>query len=121
MLVLRNFEEELSPQTQPTGTHYNLAFLFKDTDEWDWRDLRDFVVQRITLRGGTIESNPLRESGIFKSFLTRYGKNGPVIAKIAFDVFEGVWYDRTVTITSFCKAADEWFADPILRVIEESQ
>lgn len=104
------------------STHLN-----KDESSWGWEELRDFVVNEIESRQGPIPRDSRKESGIFKSFLTRYGvtdasgkvtdASRPVaIAKAAFGpVFNGMWNSAPIGVNRFCKGSDVYFADVIAK------
>lgn len=81
--------------------------------DWDWRQLRDYVVGQIEAIHGPQPRNPLKEKGIFDGFLQRWGAQGPQIAKAAFEVHRGFWHDAPISVNRFCKGSDEFFARPI--------
>jgi hypothetical protein len=88
------------------------GYLTKSDAEWGWEDLRDFVIHEIEARHGVQVRDFRKESGIFKSFLSRYGSNAVPIARLAFSkVFDGMWSSAPITVTRFCKASDPYFAD----------
>jgi hypothetical protein len=82
--------------------------------DWSWQDLRDYVVIQIEAIHGPFPRVPLKESGIFKGFLNRWGDQSQVIAKRAFEVYGGMWAGAPVSIYRFAKSSDEFFAKPIL-------
>lgn len=81
---------------------------------WDWRACRDYVALEIEQRFGAFPRDPKKESGIFKSFVERWGDQAQAIARYAFEVCEGRWAGAPISINRFCKASDPFFAQPIL-------
>jgi hypothetical protein len=97
----------------------------KDDADWEWDDLRDYVIHEIESRHGAQVRDSRKESGIFKSFLGRYGvadTDGKIdatipvkIAKTAFGpVYNGMWRSAPIAVTRFTKGSDPYFADIIL-------
>lgn len=86
---------------------------------WQWDDLRDYVVAKIEEHHGPFPRDSKKESGIFKSFLSRYGEMAPVIARYAFEVCNGRWREAPISVTRFCKASDPYFADIIVARLAE--
>jgi hypothetical protein len=86
------------------------------TSNWDWRQLRDYVITEIEKRFGVQPRlQATREASIFKSFLTRFPDGLAVrIAQFAFDVEDGWWSGAPIAVTRFCVASDEFFARPIV-------
>lgn len=78
--------------------------------EWGWEELRDYVVSEIISRFGAFPRNPLKESGIFKGFMTRWGTQAEPIARAAFDVHGGYWRSAPITVTRFAANCDPYFA-----------
>lgn len=103
--------EEVLASADPGSLRASRTYLLRD--EWDWRDLRDFVINEITSRRTMGGRDALREAGIFKGFVKRHGSNAEAIARYAFDRLDGVYEGTEVGVTSFCKNADPFFADPI--------
>ncbi len=105
---------KVNPATLPK-THLRCA-----PEDWGWRELRDYVVYAITSMTGEFagHSSGAAEAQIFKSFVTRFGKDAQRIARYALDTCDGVWYSQPVTIIDFCKNSDPQFAEPILKSLE---
>lgn len=89
------------------------AFVGKSDDQWDWSDLRDYVIRSMQERGLLVERNPIKEAGIFKSFMTRHGVMAVRIARHVVEVEDARWSGQPITINRFCLKADPWFATPI--------
>lgn len=89
------------------------AHMLRPADQWDWRDLRDYVIAEITTRFGEPHRDPVREASIFKGFLSRWGARAVDIAQTVFVVYGGKWNKEPVSITRFCKNADPSFAQVI--------
>jgi len=77
---------------------------------WGWQDLRDYVVREIEARHGPQVRNPKTESSIFKSFLTRWSDQAVSIAKVSFEVHNGMWRNAPISVNRFCVASDPYFA-----------
>jgi hypothetical protein len=134
MTVLRNFDDAIDNQgsitrlpvrtevpevtqevivrLQPSQAR---GFAGKDSAEWSWSDLRDYVVHHIEQRSGTFARDAKKEYGIFRGFLSRWGSHSGVISEAAFEVFDGRWGNEPVTITRWCKGSDPFFATPIAK------
>lgn len=91
------------------------GYLTKPDSQWGWEDLRDYVIHEIEARHGVQPRDFRKESGIFKSYLARYGDNAVPIARLAFEVFNGMWSSAPITVTRFCKGSDPYFSDVILK------
>jgi hypothetical protein len=92
------------------------AYLMKDDAEWTWEDLRDYVMGQIVAYHGPQLRNTVKEAGIFRGFMARYGGPAAVaIARFAFEQQRGMWQRAPITVTRFCKGSDPYFADPIVR------
>lgn len=98
--------------TTTTLPETSVGYLGKTDDQWGWEDLRDYVVREIEARHGVQPRDFRKESGIFKSFMTRYGADAVPIARLAFSpVFDGWWKSAPISVTRFCKGSDPYFAD----------
>lgn len=96
------------------------AFIAKEEATWEWSDLRDYVVTEIEKRFGAFPRDMRKESGIFKSFLTRYADQAPAIARFAFEVEDGFWGGAPISVNRFCKNSDPFFADKIkVRLVDQ--
>lgn len=91
------------------------AYLMKDDADWSWEDLRDYVMGQIVAYHGPQLRNLVKEAGIFKGFMARYGDNAVGIARFAFEQQRGMWQRAPIMVTRFCKGSDPYFADPIAR------
>lgn len=107
--------ERVSVTPIPSSTH-----LLRGESQWDWSQLRDYVVAEIVRRHGPQPRNPKTEASIFKSFLNRWPDGQAVrIAKAAFEIHDGMWGKAPISVNRFCKASDEFFASPILARLEK--
>jgi len=96
------------------------AYLAKPDGSWGWEDLRDYVVREIESRHGVQPRDFRKESGIFKSFMTRYGADSVAIARLAFSpVFDGWWKSAPITVTRFCKGSDVYFGDVLQKRLHQ--
>jgi hypothetical protein len=86
------------------------------SEQWEWEQLRDYVATQIEQRFGPFPRNPIKEASIFKSFVKRWGDQAPIIAKAAFEHYDGWWRGAPISITRFCKGSDDWFARKILDI-----
>lgn len=82
-------------------------------DQWGWRELRDYVVTQIEMRTGTWDRVPYKENSIFQRFIKVWGSQAGQIARFVFEVMDGKWDGKNVTLTHFCAKADPFFAGPI--------
>ena len=87
-------------------------YTFTNDADWDWRDLRDFVVAHSRENGGRIIGGP-RLVGIFEGFMKRWGDAAVQIARYAIEVEGGVWLGHLVTPEDFAHGSDPYFAIPI--------
>lgn len=104
-LVLRT---AVRPVSSSTKTH-----LLADGTAWSWQQIRDYVISEIEMRQGAQAYESQKLIGIFKGFVSRWGDQASTITRYAFEVCDGVWVGRPVTVTSWCKKADPFFAEPI--------
>lgn len=93
------------------------AYLGKS--DWEWDDLRDYVVAQIEQRFGVFPRDSRKEASIFKSFLGRWGQQAQQIARFAFEVEDGYWKGSPVSVNRFCKASDPYFSEVIARRLAE--
>jgi len=91
------------------------AYLMKDDADWTWEDLRDYVMGQIVAHHGPQLRNPVKEAGIFKGFMARYGVQAVGIARFAFEQQRGMWQRAPISVTRFCKGSDPYFADVIAK------
>jgi hypothetical protein len=94
------------------------AFVGKEV--WAWDDLRDYVVSGIEDRFGAFPRDTRKESGIFKSFLARWGEQAQAIARYAFEVADGRWAGAPISVNRFCKGSDPYFAEVIVARLVDS-
>jgi hypothetical protein len=128
---MRNFDTELDTQgvtrlsttvprvketitARPSDARSHLT-----TEDWEWQQLRDYVVGQIEERFGQFPRDAKKEYGIFNSFVTRWGGQASDIAKYAFEVCDGFWRDAPIAMTRFCKNCDPYFADVIAGKLAE--
>lgn len=95
-------------------------WLVDTTAEWGWEELRDYVVGEIQDRQGPIPRDPLKEAAIFKRFVKQWGERAKPIAQYAFGVCDGKWAGAPVGVNRFCKGSDEFFAEEIVRRLDEA-
>lgn len=93
------------------------AYLMKPDGEWSWEDLRDYVMGQIVLFHGPQVRSSVKETGIFKGFMSRHGDKAVPIARFAFEQQRGMWQRAPVSVTRFCRGSDAYFADPITKRI----
>lgn len=130
-MTLRYFE----PATTPTRTHEVVQqvqapsqvvehtaakthLIHADVD-WGWEDLRNYVVTQIEEHFGAFPRDSVKEAAIFKRFTSTFGTDAPRVARYAFEVCEGYWAGAPISVNRFCKASDEYFAEPILRRLND--
>jgi hypothetical protein len=82
--------------------------------QWDWRQLRDYVLRSIDERHGPHPSrDEAKITAVFKSFAARWGNQAGPIAVFAFDQMDGFWNSAPITVARFTKNSDQYFAGPI--------
>lgn len=81
------------------------------TSPWAWEQMRDYVIGEIQARWGARPRDPLKESGIFKGFINRWGDKSEPIARAAFEVYNGVWNGAPIAVERFSKGSDPYFAE----------
>lgn len=95
------------------------TYLTKQSEDWDWADLRSYVVTQIERLHGPFPRDEFKELGIFKGFMNRHGEMAGLIAETAFDVFGGMWKGAPISVQRFCAGSDKYFAEEILRRLME--
>lgn len=105
-----NYYQE-SAAAAPASTQ--TSYVARDTDQWTWQDVRDYVVREIEQRFGTFPRDLVKESGIFKSFASRWGSKAGLIAKCAFEVHDGMWRGAPISVTRFTKGSDPYFSEKL--------
>ncbi len=78
--------------------------------EWGWEEVRDYVTRKIEERWGASPRDPLKEAGIFKGFVGRWGAQAKDIAVAACEVHGCIWRSAPLSITRFTKGNDPYFA-----------
>jgi hypothetical protein len=101
-------DETLATEVRTTDVGKNPA-------EWNWEDLRNYVVRQIQTFHGEFPIDQMKLSGIFKGFLRRHGAMAGPIAVAAFDLHHGRWKGAPISVTRFCAGSDPYFAEPIKR------
>lgn len=92
------------------------GFVGKDVANWNWSDLRDYIVTQIEKRHGPQVRDPKKESGICKGFISRWGiERSVAIAKAAFEVHDGMWRNAPISMTRFTKNSDPYFSTIIAK------
>jgi hypothetical protein len=87
------------------------SYLAKAPALWNWTDLRDYLMCEIEQRHGPQVHDSLREAGILKAFISRWGiEKAVAIARASMEVHDGMWHNAPITITRYCKASDPYFA-----------
>lgn len=94
------------------------AYLMRPVAEWEGRDLRDYLVDRLSQLPGfesRLRQQPAAEISTMKAFMTRWG--GPaaalMIVNFALDYDRGYWRGSPITTGRFCQDADSYVAEPI--------
>lgn len=95
------------------------AYLAAPDAQWDWKQLRDYVVNEIETRTGPFPRNTDSEIGIFQGFIKRWGDQAAPIARAAFEVHAGVWRGAPISVTRFCRGSDPYFAEVIAANLTE--
>lgn len=117
--VDRIVKDGAQPERKASRTSASRAYLMRQ--EWDWSDLRDYVVYEIESRFGAIEREAHKEASIFKGFLGRWGDNARRIAEYAFQIEDGMWQGKPVDIFRFTKGSDHVFAKAIIERIRAAE
>lgn len=115
-VITDRVEVEVLPSPSPKTSVAQTYAMF---GQWDWRRLRDYVVDQITRHHGAPSRDPMREASIFKGFINRWGsERAEQIARYVFERCDGRWAKEPVTLARFCKNADPFFATPISEKLE---
>jgi hypothetical protein len=115
-----------SPQPPEVAVHTQVRIASTvtiDPAEKDrWSELRDYVVEKMEEIHGPFPRDAKQESGIFKSFIGRWGfDNAMAIARCAFEVHGGMWYNSPVRVQRFCKGSDPYFSVQIAGLLGLNQ
>lgn len=89
------------------------GYALREEQDWDWEDLRDYVVAQIESRIGMFPRDAVKEAATFKAFANRHGKMSSQIARYAFEVCDGWWHNAPIRVERFCKGSDPYFASKI--------
>lgn len=93
--------------------------LLTQEESWTWEELRDYVITEIVRRHGPQVRNGKKERAIFSSFLNRWPEGKAVlIAKAAFEIYDGMWANAPLSVNRFCKASDPFFSEVIIDRLE---
>lgn len=87
-------------------------------EQWGWEQLRDYVNRCLDERWGARPHDVLKESGIFKGFVKRWGSQAEAIARCAFEVHNGVWRTAPISVGRFTAGSDPYFAAVIAKNLE---
>jgi hypothetical protein len=120
MTMLIDFDSvaEAQPKRRFTTAYESRAHLH-NPGRWGWKELRDYVVTEIEARFGPMPNRNLHhEYGIFTRFVAPrekggWGEQAKDIARFAFEVMDGRWRGRQVSIYHFSKNQDREFAEVI--------
>lgn len=103
--------EVTAPRSAPVESS---AHVMKPAEEWEWQDLRDYVMREMERIHGPQVRDSIKERSIFGSFIKRHGAVDAVaIAQYAFGFCEGMWSTAPISINRFCRNSDQYFAEPI--------
>lgn len=106
--------ERVTATPIPSSTH-----LLQAEENWEWSQLRDYVITQIEKRHGPQPRDLKKEPTIFKSFLSRWPNGRAVrITKAAFEIYEGMWMNAPISVNRFCKGSDPYFAQVIIDRLE---
>lgn len=94
------------------------VFKLKNPEQWEWQDLRDYVVTECVDHGLQYQGDGFKEKAMFSAFLKRWPEGrGQQIALYAFQVAQGLWKGQLVNPTMFSKGFDPYFAVEIDQLI----
>lgn len=98
------------------------SYLLKQSAQWTWKDLRDYVMAEVEKVVGLEKRNAAKEAGIFKGFIARHGTEDAVtIARAAFQLYNGMWRNAPIRVERFCANSDPYFAEPILARVQPKE
>lgn len=104
------FTQTVTAKHVPTG---GSKHVLKPVEAWGWEEVRDYVVSAIEARHGAFPRNFKTEGSIFKSFTNRWGAKAGLIAKVAFEEFDGMWKGAPIGVNRFTIGSDPYFAQPL--------
>jgi hypothetical protein len=84
--------------------------------DWKIADFKLFITEEIERHAGPQLPCPQRDE-ILDGFWARYGPQGVMIARRAFEVYGGFWMAAPITVRRFEESQDVYFADVLLREI----
>jgi hypothetical protein len=76
--------------------------LLQEPEAIGWDGMRDYVIGEIERLFGPFPRDPLKEKGIFSSFVNRWGDEAMPIARAAFETFSGYWKNSPIAVNRFC-------------------
>ena len=96
------------------------VFKLKDPKQWEWRDLRDYVVSESLAHGLQYQGDGAKEKAMFAAFLKRWPDGrGQQIARYVFQSSQGLWHGQLVSPQMFSKGFDPYFAVEIDKLLPE--
>jgi hypothetical protein len=102
-----------TPVARPVGRDSS-AHIGKPESEWDWHDLRDYAMVEMERCHGPQVRDAAKERSIFGAFIKRHGPtDSAAIVRYAFGFCKGMWNNAPISVNRFCKASDQYFAEPI--------
>lgn len=107
-----------TPQVRETLTVIpasdSAGYKARPVEQWNWTDLRDYIVVEIEKRHGPQVRDPKKEAGVVKGFISRWGiQQAHAIARAAFEVHDGWWRNAPISINRFTRGSDPYFASVI--------
>lgn len=116
-VVEKEIVQEVKPEPQikqsfvaPSNSQ---THAFSHPEQWNWEQLRDYVVSQIEQRFGAFPRDPVVEASIFRSFYGRWKEKSGLIAVAAFEAHGGYWRSAPITVSRFTKGSDDYFASII--------
>lgn len=100
---------------RPLTREHRSTDLMVAPEQWEWEQVRDYVVRQIEQYHGPFPRNFKTEHSIFKSFCSRWGQQAGPIAVRAFEEYHGLWRGAPITVNRFCKGSDAYFAAVLAR------
>lgn len=107
---MREFEGS-NLSTRKSGSR---TYLTVNPEQWQWQNLRDYVVDQIESLHGPFPRDPVKEAAIFKGFISRWGSDRAAkIAQAAFTTHSGWWRSAPIGVNRFAAGSDPFFAEVI--------
>lgn len=113
--VIPTVIETVTVRRAPRKAEASRTFVGTGPGTWDADQLLGYVATKIQQIHGPFPRDPRKETGIMRSFLSRWGEQAGPIAQYAFEVAGGMWRNSPISITRFCKNSDPYFADVIAK------